>query len=115
MSEPTKTSAITTPGDGAPPVVVVFPRGQLSEDDEARMEMSGILCVEADSPKDVHQLHISTPLVSTMISGDDIVRAALVALASQPSEDSLGKLNSAGRVKGRFIALLAESLEGRTP
>jgi len=105
---------MTTPIDPireALPVVVVFPRGQLSEDDKARMELHGIVCVEADSPKDVCQLQLAAPLFTSQITGDAFVMAALKAMASRPSATTGGYITEAGHVKGEFVQRLAAALK----
>lgn len=93
------------------PLIVVFPRGQLSAKDKERLTKHGIISVEADNPRDVCQLHLQAPMVSTAINGDAIVRAALKAMDSQPSENSIGAITEAGRVKSAFVQLLAESTD----
>ena len=93
------------------PLVVVFPRGQLTPKDKERLTKHGILAVEADSPKDVCQLHLVQPMITTMVSGDALLVAAIKAMSSQPSSDSLGCLNEAGRIKGEFVKLLAASMQ----
>lgn len=93
------------------PRIVVFPRGQLNEDDKARMELAGVLAVEADSPKDVCQLHLTQPLVSTAISGDAIVRAALIALSSESPQTAGGYITHVGLANAAFVRLLAASLK----
>lgn len=94
------------------PVIVVFPRGQLSADDKTRMEVHGILCVEADSPKEVCQLRIAAPLFTSQITGDAFVMAALQAMASRPAETAGGYISEAGRVKHEFVQHLAAALKG---
>lgn len=94
--------------------VIVFPRGQLTELDKARLEESGVIAVEADDPKAVRQLHLTTPLVSTELSGDAVVHAALSAMAVHPPELSSGIITSAGRVAHSFVSLLAASLKEPT-
>ena len=98
----------------APPVIVVFPRGQLSEDDKSRMEMHGILCIEADSPKDVCQLHLTTPLCTTLVSGDAVLRAALAALSVGEPSDGANRITSIGRARSEFVRMFAESLKEPT-
>lgn len=93
------------------PLIVVFPRGQLSADDKERMTLMGVLAVEADSPKDVHQLHLSQPFVCTSINGDAIVRAALAALTSQSPQTSGGSINNLGLANVEFVRLLSASLK----
>lgn len=58
------------------PMIVVYPRGQLSANDKARMTKHGILCIEADDPKSVVTLIPSAPFVSP----DDMLMAALAGL-----------------------------------
>jgi hypothetical protein len=88
------------------PLLVVFPRGQLSDADKAQMRDAGIIAVEADDPKAVQQMHLTTPLVNTAINGDAIVRAALHSLAEFPSNDR----SEMARAAQRFVTHLAASL-----
>lgn len=92
------------------PIVVVFPRGQLSSKDKERFTKHGVLTVEADDPNKVCQLHLTQPLIATNINGDAIIKAALQAMASQEPEDRIGNITSAGRVKSKFVELLAKSI-----
>ena len=96
-----------------PPLVVVFPRGQLTPKDKERMTKHGILCVEADTPKDVVQLQLSAPmnLTSNLISGDAVVTAAFSAMTAFPPEAG-GGITGAGRVMAEFVKLLAASVKG---
>jgi hypothetical protein len=91
-------------------LLVVFQRGQLTAKDKERMTKAGIVAVEADDPKQVVQLHLSAPLVTTGLTGDAIVTAALTAITSQPIETSTGGITGAGRVAAKFVALLSASL-----
>lgn len=72
------------------PYIVVFPRGQLSPKDKERMTKAGVIAVEADSPKDVVQLKPQRvlDLSSTCIDADDVVRAAISALANYVDTNS---------------------------
>jgi hypothetical protein len=96
------------------PLVVVFPRGQLTTDDKTQMRDAGIIAVEADDPKQVQQLHLTAPLVNTAIKGDAIVRAALKAIASRspnqahPYQD---RITSVGHAAHDFVRLLSAALE----
>lgn len=92
------------------PLVVVFPRGQLTPKDKERMTKAGIIAVEADDPKAVCQLQLTQPLTSTLITGDAIVRSALSAMASRPSWTSSNFITEAGHVKHEFVRLLSEAI-----
>lgn len=61
--------------------VIIFPRGQLSEKDKARMAKHGIIAIEADDPSKVVAVVPGVPI----LSGDDILLSALDALANAPS------------------------------
>jgi hypothetical protein len=93
------------------PLLVVFPRGQLSADDKAQMREVGIIAVEADDPKSVQQLHLAAPFVSTQINGDAIVRAALKALADGSPQTSGGSITGVGLAAHRFVQLISKDLE----
>ena len=62
-------------------MVVVFPRGQLSRDDKARLTRSGIIAVEADDPSAVSILNL-LPGTSATVSADDLFMSALHAAAA---------------------------------
>lgn len=97
--------------EASQPLIVVFPRGQLHADDKARMTLHGILCVEADSPKDVCQLQLTTPLYTSVLSGDAILRAALNALAKGVDADDYNKISGVARARSEFVRLLASSVK----
>ena len=68
--------------------VIVFPRGELSELDKARMQEVGIIAIEASDPSKVVQLVPS----SRLIKGDDILMAALAgANVYDGSREAFGK------------------------
>lgn len=90
------------------PLVVVFPRGQLSAEDKAAMGAAGIVAVEADDTKAVVQLHIAAPLVCASVNGDALVSAAIRSISSAPETDR----SEAARTALRFVRLLAQSLDG---
>jgi hypothetical protein len=75
--------------------VIVFPRGQLSEKDKARLQKADIIAVEADDPSKVVCAVPGVPF----ITGNDIMCAALDALVNTPSY---------GSSTGRFAAELAK-------
>lgn len=64
--------------------IIVFPRGQLSELDKARMEEAGIIAVEADDPSKVVQL---VPC-STLINADDFLMSALAGVTKSHAAES---------------------------
>ena len=64
--------------------VLIFPRGQLTDADRARMEEIGVVAVEADDPANV-----VTVLPTTAVSGDDLFLSALTAVVRAPL-DSVG-------------------------
>lgn len=103
-----------TSGERAP-FIIVYPRGQLTELDKARLESVGVIAIEADDPKSVVQMHLTHPLVSTQMSGDAIVLAALQSIAEQTPETSGGSITVIGRAAHAFIRRLASSLEGPKP
>lgn len=63
------------------PMLVIFPRGQLSELDKARMEAAGILAVEADDPKTVIEIKPSMKFTQSVIDGDALITSALDAMS----------------------------------
>jgi hypothetical protein len=97
------------------PIVVVFPRGQLSSEDKAAMRDAGVIAVEADDPKRVTQLRLSAPLSTSLLTGDAIVRAALKAIAGQDPETDAGKITSIGRAAHAFIKTLSAGIEEQQP
>lgn len=64
--------------------IIVFPRGQLTEIDRARMEEVGIVAVEADNPEAVVTTVPGVPLASS----DDLVLAALHAVVRSQREET---------------------------
>ena len=92
-----------------PPLVVVFPIGQLSPKDKERLTKHGILAVEAADPKNVVQLQLSQPvhLHQSLINADAITRSLLQALAAQPAETMSSSITSTGRASYEFVKLLA--------
>lgn len=58
--------------------VIVFPRGQLSPADRARLAEAGIVAVEADDPTAVVMAMPGVPLASS----DDLAIAALAAVSA---------------------------------
>lgn len=58
--------------------IIVFPRGQLTELDRARMEEAGIVGVEADDPASVLTIIPGAPLATP----DDLAMAALWAVTN---------------------------------
>lgn len=64
--------------------VIVFPRGELSAEDRARMEAVGIVAVEAEDPSKVVTIIPGAPLATP----DDLAMAALDALARCPREST---------------------------
>lgn len=93
------------------PLVVVYPRGQLTPEDKSTMREFGIVPIEADEPRAVQQLHLTEPMVSTNIKGDTIVRAALKVLAARDPQDASGYINGVGRAAHHFVQLLSKGLE----
>lgn len=92
------------------PYVIVFPRGQLSAKDKERLTKGGVIAVEADDPQAVCQLQLTGPLVSSVISGDGIVTAAVKAMASLSGWSSYGSVESGGKVAYQFVQELHKSL-----
>jgi hypothetical protein len=93
------------------PLIVVFPRGQLSAKDKERLTKAGVIAVEAETPEAVRQLHLAPPLINTKINGDGLVRAALQALAEQSAETLGGNITTTGRASHQFVKYLAASLD----
>lgn len=87
-------------------LVVVFPRGQLSSKDKERMTKHGILAIEADDPSQVRMLSIET----CGLASNDVLRASLFALSSNPAETSGGSITGAGRQKAVFVEQLCKSM-----
>lgn len=96
-------------------LIVVFPRGQLSVTDKARMQKVGVTAVEADDPKSVVQLQLAQPMILSAagISADAFVRALLNALAEQEPATSTNTINSTGRACHSFVKQLAAAMEVR--
>lgn len=92
------------------PLVVVYPRGQLTVRDKAALRAHGIVPIEADDPKAVAQLQFAAPLVCTGISGDAIVRSALTALASEKPADGNGYITGVGRACHAFVQAMARAM-----
>jgi len=95
------------------PLIVVFPRGQLSAKDKERLTKAGVIAVEAETPEAVRQLHLAPPLINTKINGDGLVRAALLSLAEQSAETAGGSITTTGRAAHQFIKYLAASVEAQ--
>lgn len=93
------------------PFIVVFPRGQLSADDKMALQEGGVIGIEADDPPKVHQVHLSAPMVTTSLRADDLLRAALSALSSEPDEGSRGDITTAAKARSNFVRLLATVAE----
>ena len=83
------------------PFIVAFPPGNLSDVDRARLEEAGIIAVEAVDPEAIVHIQFSAPLVSTCVSGDDLLRAALSA-GQEPANPS-GLITAAGRAAHEFV------------
>lgn len=105
-----------TQGEHAQPearasMLVVYPRGQLTEFDKARLESHGILAVEADDPKTVVQMPVyaSVP-VPQGLQGDVLLRAALQAIADRAPCNDASTINAIGRAAHDFVKLLAASM-----
>jgi len=64
--------------------IIAFPRGQLSDDDRARMEAVGIVVVEADDPSRVVTIIPGAPVATP----DDLAMAALAAIAKCPIDST---------------------------
>lgn len=95
------------------PLIVIFPRGQLSELDKARLDEKGIVAIEADDPNSIQQLRISRPMTCEGLTGDAIVTAALRAIAGQPCETGSSIITSAGRAAHSFVSALAEVMSNQ--
>lgn len=96
------------------PLVIVYPRNQLTAVDASRLAAAGIICIEADDPKSVVQLQLSAQLLTMPISGDDFVKAAINALATLPA--STARVTTYMDVaRSNFVAALAETLNGAKP
>lgn len=91
------------------PFIIAFPPGNLSDVDRARLEEAGIIAVEAVDPEAIVHIQFSAPLVSTCVSGDDLLRAALSAIAGQEPAGSNGLITAAGRAAHEFVRSLAGS------
>jgi len=64
--------------------VIVFPRGQLSALDRARLEEHGIVAIEADDPSKIVTVIPGAPLASA----DDMLIAALEGLTAAGTKDA---------------------------
>lgn len=62
--------------------VIVFPRGQLSDEDRKAMKAAGVIAVEADDPSKV----VVTVPQPHMASADDMLLAALHGITSLSTE-----------------------------
>lgn len=92
------------------PLVMVFPRGQLSHEDKAMLTQAGVVAIEADDPELVQQLNLAAPLVCEKVNGDQFVRAALGAIASFKPVSDGGLITGAGRVAHEFVRRLSEAM-----
>lgn len=75
---------------------LVFPRGQLTSEDRARLDAAGIVAVEADDPAAVVLM-----LPATAISGDAIALSALTAISESPLDSTAAK----------FVRLLTKAMQ----
>lgn len=91
------------------PFIVAFPPGQLSPADRERLDEAGIITVEAEDPEAIRQIQLAAPLMTTCLDGDDLLRAALSAIAGQKAESSAGMITAAGRAAHEFVRMLAHS------
>jgi hypothetical protein len=80
--------------------IVVFPRGQLGEKDRRALQRAGVCVVEADDPSKVVTVLPGTPL----ISGDDILRAAITALCSDDGSTGM---------RSRFVKAIGQMMQER--
>ena len=60
--------------------VLIYPRGQLTDLDRARLDGAGIIAVEADDPGKV-----VTTISGTDLTGNDLLAAALKGIATGAS------------------------------
>lgn len=58
--------------------VIIFPRGQLSKSDRARLTANGLVAVEADDPRAV----VTAIPFASSVSSDDLWMSALEALVT---------------------------------
>jgi len=79
--------------------IIVFPRGQLTELDRARMDEVGIVAIEADDPKSVVTVIPAAPLATS----DDLAMAALWAVT----------FSGSGSTALTFAKTLHERLQAR--
>lgn len=104
-------AAVPAQPDASASMLVVYPRGQLTEFDKARMEAHGILAIEADDPKMVIQMPVySSVPVPQSLQGDVLLRAALHVMAERPPCTDAGSINGIGRAAHEFIKHLAASM-----
>lgn len=97
------------------PIIMVFPRGQLTPKDKERLTKNGVIAVEADDPKAVVQLRCVSPLIVSGLTGDGIVYAALDALAGEPpSHGSSNYITTSGKACHTFIKNLAAQLKEKS-
>lgn len=90
-------------------LVVVFPRGQLSQKDKERLTKHGIVAVEADDPKQVRMLSLEV----SGVESSEILRCTLAALSSGATEDKFGNITEAGRQKAKFVEHMAKATEAK--
>jgi hypothetical protein len=93
------------------PVVVVFPRGQLSPKDKERLTKHGIVAVEADDPKAVNVLSL-VPGSSAQVSADDLFMSAILAVTDGGVSSRFGN-ELYRRLKQREAAATLAKGEGK--
>lgn len=70
--------------------LIVFPRGQLTDLDRARLDEAGFVAIEADQPALIQRVQRGA-LNARRISGDALVMAALYALSGDSSSSECRK------------------------
>jgi len=79
------------------PMVMIFPRGELTPKDKERLTKAGVVAVEADNPSAVVELQPSAHLSTDLFTGDMIVRAAIKSMVSinsmQPAYEFVKAIN----------------------
>lgn len=91
--------------------VIVFPRGQLSELDKARLDAAGIVAVEADDPSKVVQI---IPCAS-IVTPDDMIMSLLEGVKIFDTSSHTALKNLHARLKKREDATSLSNPEGVKP
>ena len=96
--------------------VLIFPRGQLTPSDKAKLSKAGFVAVEAGDPSLVKRIDTEPAirLHQTLIDGDAILTSLIASLANRDPCTSGGTINSVGLACHEFVKRLSESMTAET-